>query len=152
MRKKDAIKLNEELFLQVEKQKTLIEELKNENAELKTEIARLKANEVVTAVSEPMKQLEEKVKTISLNRETEYGATVIGEIVVSAARYCNSLTREPSENAKELVNLILGRTEVAKAEILKLISENCDFEAKKDKIIREKAAAEDYFQSVAAQV
>lgn len=136
----------------MEKQKALVEELKNENAELKAEMARLKANETATALSKPMKQLEEKVKTIALNRETEYGAMIIGEIVVSAARYCNRLTREPSENAKELVNLILGRTEVAKAEILKLISENCDFEAKKDKIIREKAAAEDYFQSVAAQV
>ena len=138
--------------MQVERQKEAVEELKRENEELRARIQELKKISETPAVSEPLKTLEEKVKTAALSRDAEYGATVIGEIVVSAARHCNRLTREPSGDVKELVNLILGRTEVAKAEILKAVTDQCEFELKKEKIIREKASAEDYFQSVAAQM
>ena len=48
----------------------------------------------------------------------EYGAKVIGQIVVSAAEYSNKLTIGSNSSQKELVNLILGKTEVAKSEIL----------------------------------
>lgn len=137
---------------QLERHKQVFEEIKRENEVLHSELEKLKKESEVTVVSAPLKALEEKVLNSAVNRETEYGASVIGEIVVSAAKNCNRLTSEPSAEKRELVNLILGRTEVAKAEILKIVSAEDTFESKKNSIIREKTAAEDYFQSVMAQI
>ena len=137
---------------QLERHKLAFEEIKRENDELRAELEELKQEAEAPVVSAPLKALEEKVLNSAVNRETDYGASVIGEIVISAAKYCNRLTSEPTEEKRELVNLILGRTEVAKAEILKIISADGSFETKKNAIIREKAAAEDYFQSVMAQI
>ncbi|MBO4734338.1 MAG: hypothetical protein J5662_07670, partial [Clostridia bacterium] len=53
---------------------------------------------------------------------------------------------------RELVNLLLGKTEVAKAEILAIVSEGGDFEAKKEKIDAVKEETLDYFSSVLGQV
>ena len=54
-------------------------------------------------------------------------------------------------NAKELVNLILGRTEVAKGEILRLSQSVLDGEEMLAAMEREYNEAEDYFKSVMAQ-
>ena len=56
-----------------------------------------------------------------------------------------------TENSKELLNLILGRTEVAKAEILKTVSSDIAFDEKKAKIDAEYESAKDYFESVIRQ-
>ena len=50
-----------------------------------------------------------------------------------------------------MVNLILGRTEVAKSEILKIISLDISLEEKKELINEQYKSAEDYFISVEAQ-
>ena len=54
-------------------------------------------------------------------------------------------------DAKELVNLILGRTEVAKAEILKIVGSEIPLENKYEQISGCEKSAEDYFHSVMAQ-
>lgn len=157
MRKKELIKLNEELFNRAEKAMGETEELRQENTSLRAEIAELKAKiEELSAKKESspaMKVLEEKlISQVNLNEDTEYGAQIIGKIVVNATKYCNSITASmDSAAAKELVNLILGRTEVAKAEILKAVAAEMPIEAKKSMIDSEQAAAEDYFQSIMAQ-
>ena len=159
MRKKELLKINDELFNRCESLIFKVEELKKEIVTLKTEIETLKAEkepkdiEIETNAPTPLETVTEKVnEAVTISKETEYGAEVIGKIVIKAAKYCNQLTAETSsEITKEQVNLILGRTEVAKAEILKVISANGDFEDKKTAIDTASKSAEDYFSSVMAQ-
>lgn len=85
--------------------------------------------------------------------EFEYAASVIGKTVVEATKTCNDLTINiDEEDTRELVNLVLGRTEVLKAEILKILNSDNDFEAKKDLMQKEQAEAYDYFNSIKAQL
>ena len=85
--------------------------------------------------------------------EFEYAASVIGKTVVEATKTCNDITINiDEEDTRELVNLVLGRTEVLKAEILKILNSDNDFEAKKDLMKKEQAEAYDYFNSIKAQL
>lgn len=157
MRKKQLLKLNEELFERCERAKMVAEQLKVENEDLKQENKNLnlKLEQLMQAPlkTEPLKTLEEKIITnANLAEDTVYGAEIIGKTVVSATKYCNKLTCENNDcDVKELVNLILGRTEVAKAEILKIVSSECSFEEKQNLIDKEYSAAEEYFISIMAQ-
>lgn len=157
MRKKDLMNLNAELFsredrlreqiLELEKEN---ETLKKENASLQSENANLKSK---LEASQSLKKLEEKLLAqVSVSEDKQYGAEIIGKIVVKSATHCTELSaREQSAETKELINLILGRTEIAKAEILKIVSQNIPFESKKELIDKEQSDAEDYFLSVLAQ-
>ena len=158
MRKKKLLKLSEDLFNRLDATQIALKEAKQENENLKKEIEILKSeNETLKKAeiqSEPLKQLEEKIKKqANLSEDAEYGSQIIGKIVITAATYCNKLT-SVSENTdvKELINLILGRTEIAKAEILKIVSGDSNFTVKKELIDAQKNAAEDYFNSVMAQI
>lgn len=157
MRKSEMLKQNTELFDRLTDAELKITALKKEIAErdgriteLKSEIERLNAKLNAT---EPLKTLEAKVvRQAEVSPEVDYGASVIGKTVLLAAKYCNMLTTEGEpETEKELVNLILGRTEVAKAEILKITSSEDSFEDKKQKIDGCFDSAAEYFESVMAQ-
>ena len=155
MRKKLLLEQNIQLFDrltaaegEIKRLKNELEEEKRRAAALKEENARLSENK--GAATAPLKILEAKViKQAGITPDTEYGAEVIGKTVVAAAKYCERL--KTHDNAKELINLILGRTEVTKAEIHNIVtSDNAD--EKKRRLIDEQfAAAEDYFASVTAQ-
>lgn len=155
MRKKALIAQNLELFEQLEKLRAeisakdkKIEELKDEISELKQKSAEKKAEPTL-----PLKKLEEKVISNSrLNPDVDYASDVIGELVLEAASGSNKLTANGDNSNRELVNLILGKTEVAKAEILSVVSEDTDFESKKQKIEVIKAETLDYFKSILAQL
>ena len=157
MRKKELLKINEELFKRLESVNASFEELKKDYEALQKELAVLKAEKVQSAEntesSAPLKTLEQKVTTAcNFSEDTEYGSTIIGKIVVSAAKHCNKLaTSSDSAETRELVNLILGRTEVAKANILKIISSDIDITEKKQNIDKELEVCEDYFLSIMAQ-
>ena len=155
MRKKLLLEQNIQLFdrltaaeSEIKRLKKELEEEKRRTAALKEENARLTENKGSTAA--PLKMLEAKViKQAGITPDTEYGAAVIGKTVVAAAKYCEQL--KTRDNAKELINLILGRTEVAKAEILKTVSSDIAFDEKKAKIDAEYESAKDYFESVIRQ-
>lgn len=157
MKKKELLNINTDLF---SKNRALIEEnneLKNKIDELKEEIKELIAqrdslNAKLNSTA-PLKKLEEKVTAqAEISEDTQYGSAVIGKIVVSATKYCNSLTANTQgEMTKEMVNLILGRTEVAKSEILRIISLDVSLDEKKQLIDEQYKSAEDYFISVEAQ-
>ena len=164
MRKRDLLNANDELFSRNEELLRKIEELKKENLELKRENEELEKqkNELEKQKNEldlkinatkPLKDLEKKVTArASVSKETEYAASVIGKIVVSGAKYCSLLTAMPENSiTKEQINLILGRTEVAKAEILKIVGNNMSFEDKKTAIDLKGKEAEEYFNSIMAQ-
>lgn len=155
MRKKLLLEQNIQLFDrltaaegEIKRLKNELEEEKRRAAALKEENARLSENKGTATA--PLKILEAKViKQAGITPDTEYGAAVIGKTVVEAAKYCEQLKN--CDNAKELINLILGRTEVTKAEILNIVtSDNAD-EEKRRLIDEQFAAAEDYFASVTAQ-
>ena len=100
-----------------------------------------------------MHRLEEKVITVAtVKPDMEYGAKVIGQIVVSAAEYSNKLTVGGDDSKKELVNLILGKTEMAKAEILSVVETSDSFDVKCSKMDQIAAVSKEYFESVLAQI
>lgn len=155
MRKKELLIQNTQLFDKLTVYEMQIAKLKEELAQRDRLISNQKA-EIERIKNEnnpkPLKTLEEKViKQATVSNNIDYGAAVIGKTVVSAAKYCNKLAAAEFQNAKELLNLILGRTEVAKAEILKIVSSEISSDEKKEKIDAEYEKANDYFESVMAQ-
>lgn len=82
----------------------------------------------------------------------EYGSRIIGKIIVESAKAANAISATESQNKKELVNLIMGKAEVAKAEIFNISTSENTFENKKEKIDAQLEEATDYFKSVAAQI
>ncbi|MBO5211356.1 MAG: hypothetical protein J6B80_05450 [Clostridia bacterium] len=91
---------------------------------------------------------ENKVMT----EEMEIGAKIIGNAIIEAAKICNQITEIGGENSKELVNLVLGRCEVLKAEILAICCCEANYNQKLDMMQTEKNAAYDYFNSILAQI
>lgn len=90
-------------------------------------------------------------KSIQLSDDVVYGAEVIGKIVVEAAKKANALTAEANIDNKELVNLILGRTEVEKANILNIISSEYSDKEKYLRINECFNNAIEYFEDIIAQ-
>ncbi len=166
MRKKQAIEENINLFNQLNDAKAQIELLKRELEATKNEIASLtkKAEEETKSsksvenvdekkVSVPLAELERKVEKneISLPEDIDYASRVIGDIVLESARLSNMLTADGETKYMELVNLLLGKSEVAKSEILSVTKETVSIEEKKEKMNGIKFNAFEYFNSVMAQ-
>ena len=98
--------------------------------------------------------LKKQCDEIQLSSEMSSAAAVIGKVVIEATKLCNSIvkTGEQDEMRKELVNLALGRTEILKSEIHKILESQISFEEKKDLIEKERQDAYDYFDSIIAQI
>ena len=80
--------------------------------------------EAITDIEEePLTVIPETVTDLSGN-DIDLGSKAIGEVVVRCASLCNDFTASGGQNAKDLVNLALGRTEVFKSDILSLVSES----------------------------
>lgn len=158
MRKKDLMQQNLTLFDNLQKTELQVNELKKQLKAYSDEIKNLKAElsksqQEQPIVTEPMKRLEEKVITsANLKPDVEYGAKVIGDIVICAADYSNKLTLGGDNSHKELVNLILGKTEVAKSEILSVTEADEAYEVKCAKIDQIATVTKEYFESVLAQI
>ncbi len=176
MKKKQYIELCENLRQRLQQSDSLNKELAAENQALISQINSLReelcllkekaeeskiheeipeeiAEEVAEEAAEPQPQAEApKLPEPQLSPEIYDAAKIIGRIVLSAATYCNRLTTAAAgANAKELVNLILGRCEVAKAEILRISSLQIDQNEKLYAMKQEETDTEDYFKSVMAQ-
>lgn len=160
MRKKELIRQNAELFENLQKTKKELKEVKDllakNNADLSALKEQLKApalQQEPTTQTEPLRRLEEKViSNATLKPDVEYGSKVIGKIVVSSAEYSNKLTLGGDDKYKELVNLILGKTEMAKAEILAVIQSDDGYDLKCSKMDRIAEVTNEYFESVIAQI
>lgn len=108
-------------------------------------------DEIETEIKSEIKNKPEKEESL-LSEEFEYASAIIGKTVVEATKVCNELSLKDDEDKVELVNLVLGRTEILKAETLKILSSELDFEQKKDLMKNEQSAAFDYFDSIKAQI
>ncbi len=79
-------------------------------------------------------------------------SAVIGKIVLLCAELCNEFTAFGGQNAKDLVNLALGRTEVFKSEILNIMTENDDFNGAKAEVDLKVAEINEYFDLLKKQL
>lgn len=158
MSKRELLAQNIQLFDKLTAAKERVASLEKQLAERENEIIALKNErerlESKLNATPPLKALEAKVeKQAAVSPEIEYGAAVIGKIVVEAAKYINRVTsRGEQEYTKELINLILGRTEVAKSEILSIVSSDAGTDEKKQGADAQLEQAKDYFESIIAQV
>ncbi|MCQ2455203.1 MAG: hypothetical protein MJ090_03565 [Clostridia bacterium] len=155
MRKKEIVEQNSILFKKLGEAKSEIDELKAELQKNNEELNALKTQiaEKEKPVSEPLKMLEKKVQRIipNLTEDLQFASEKIGKIVLESARYSNMLTADGEVKYRELVNLILGKSEVAKAEILAVTKEKIDIEEKKARITKIKDDTIEYFDLVMAQ-
>ncbi len=92
--------------------------------------------------------MEEKL----LSAEMELGAKIIGGAVIEATKISTAISDKNPENCKELVNLVFGRCEILKAEILDICKSEVNFEQKESLMKAEQASANDYFNSILAQI
>ena len=176
MNKKQYMELSQDLQERLYSEKNVTEELRKENSKLMDENNDLNSQlnqlrgriaELEKSAAEEVVQTEEvtcgvtedkpeepkaEVSEPKLSDSMGAGAKIIGKIVLSSAEYCNALSGAAApQNAKELLNLILGRTEVAKAEILRISALDISYEEKVAAMEQELTEAEDYFKSVMAQ-
>lgn len=82
----------------------------------------------------------------------EFGAEIIGKIVIESAKYADLVTASASQDKKELLNLIMGKSEVCKAEILNIVTGSASTDVKISLINAQLSEAVDYFKSVVAQI
>ncbi len=173
MRKSLLLKQNNELFDKLQIASLNNRRLREENEKLKEKVAilssRLEGLQATdTAISEPTEvvienensvteqvlesQIEEAVPAEpQLSPEIEYGSKIIGDIIINSTESVNQLMSSNKENIKELVNLIMGKTEVAKAEVLDIVSSDSSFECKTAMLDSLSAEAKEYFKSVLFQ-
>lgn len=168
MRKKELIEKIQELIDSVETLHRENELYKKENEELKAELEILKqkaapvAQEDNSCIAEGFKVIYEEDDSdeqeddgeavVIADEAMEYGSIIIGKIVVESARYANEISASSSENKKELLNLIMGKAEVAKAEIYSISTGSAPTQTKKDLIDGELSSSLDYFKSVIGQI
>lgn len=160
MNSKLLIKQNRELFDKLQIANLNCRRLTEENQALKekvqllTEQLSVKNEPRVETVEEPVnveEVTEEAEEKIELSPEIEYGSKIIGEIVMSATYHSNCLGSSGKDNLKELLNLILGRTEVAKSEILNIVSSEVSLENKMQMMDAARDEAIEYFKSILEQ-
>ena len=157
MRKKELLNQNVSLYNQLQKAlidnnelNKVISQKDNEIIHLKSEIERIKNRPNVT---ESFKRLEDKmIFSAGIDKDFEYGSEVIGKIVVSSTEYCNKIALLNHPDSKEMINLILGKTEVSKSDILNIVSSELDTDKKESAINIIEYNTIEYFKSVYAQI
>ncbi len=162
--KKSLVKLNTELYEQLDNSyfeqtnlKAEISNYKERIESLELELSQQKITEIQTfdCVDEGQQIMETKIEKepVQFSDEMQYASSIIGKTVVEVTKLCNQLTKDEQDiTRKELVNLALGRTEVLKSEILKILGMEISFEEKKNFIEKEQQQALDYFDSIKAQI
>lgn len=162
--KKSLAKLNTELYEQLDNSYFEKESLKEEILEYKERVENLEFElsqqklaeiSVIDNINEEQQIMETKIEKspVKFSDEMQYASSVIGKTVVEVTKLCNALTKDEQDlTRKELVNLALGRTEVLKAEILKILGMEIAFEEKKKLIEKEQLETLDYFDSIKAQI
>ena len=85
-------------------------------------------------------------------KEIDAGSRVIGEVVVRCASLCNEFTERGGGNAKDLVNLALGRTEVFKSEVLSEVTDGGNDISLQEKLDQLKNSVFEYFELLRSQI
>lgn len=159
MRKKDLLSQNISLFdklqrLQIELKK-LKDELDQKDSRI-TELEGLLADNMNESNAVLLQEIADEVEIVSkpeikIDDSTDYGSKVIGKIVISASEHCDLLTRSAKPQCRELVNLIMGKTELSKSEILDAVNTELSFDDKRKIIDSVYENTLEYFGSIMAQ-
>ena len=78
--------------------------------------------------------------------------SIIGKIVIESARYADLVAASATVNKKDLLNLIMGKSEVAKAEILNVVTSDAATDTKISLINAQLSEAVEYFKSEGVEV
>ncbi len=155
-----SFRFQEQIEKEIERYKTERETLVNKPYDVQQlpEIKEIKMEEKIENIpeTEPLSEvlpIEEKSQNeAAVDDGFNLAAQIIGKTVIEATKACNELSSgEQSSQSLELVNLILGRTEVLKAEVLNILQSETDLETKKALMQSEQESAFDYFNSIKAQ-
>ena len=173
MRKKELLNQNIALFEELEKCRITLKdytdqllELNNkvsklelENKILKSRISNLsdtaeeeKGFTVDTNAKEPTDNTKTSAEDFVLNREMQYGSEIIGKIVIETAMSINKLNDCDEEIKRELSNLIVCKSEVAKSEILSVCNSEAPINTKIEMIDSVLNDTIDYYKSVLGQI
>ncbi len=150
MRKKDLAEQNRLLFEKNRELNSKINELQNTLQRREVELNELKS----TLVSQEdafadKSSVEDTVK--AQPEEAAVAVKAIGRVVVLCALYLNKLSEASYSDKKELINLILGKCEAAKSEILSVDSTNLSSEEATRVMEEIYKDAEEYMKSILAQ-
>ncbi len=151
MRKKILLEQNAALFNEVQRLKGEIADLNKELEKITAETAAAEKVAEETVLEEntetfetPIKKLEDKIAKNAVSNDAEsYGAKAIGEIVLAAAKACDAAKLQNAGDDR--INLILGRAEVAKSQVLEAVSSEGTFDSKAIKIDKALEEARKYF-------
>lgn len=148
--KKALVDLTNQLYEKLDDSLCLQKQMEREITQYKAMIEELNTPKKVEEQEQPE---QEQPQTPEMPEDFNFAAAVIGKTVIEATKVCNQLSSNHSNtDVKELVNLVLGRTEVLKAEVLKILALSESLEQKKDLMQKEQCAAFDYFDSIKAQI
>ena len=153
--------LEKEAKLSVEEETEIQEEVIEETETVEENLMQQNEQEEEPDASEPTEELSEKKvlnilpigeKVVLPDSIMEFGSEIIGKIVIESAKYADMIAASATPNKKELLNLIMGKGEVCKAEILNAVSSSASTDTKISLINAQLAEAIDYFKSVVAQI
>ena len=89
---------------------------------------------------------------VVLEGVSQYAAEIIGKIVLEGASLSSKFAEKPNEYSKDLINLVLGKTEVCKGVILDICNDDSDESVKRAQIDVVYTEAVEYFKSLNEQV
>lgn len=177
MNKKQLINKIIQLIDAINSLRNEVSELKRDNDEMKIKLGQLESKmqnsapafvediaenqesiEIFEDILEEKTEPTEETANISVNAVPlgddmmEYGSVAIGRVVQESIKYANLISASNGENKKEVLNLIMGKAEVVKAEIFTITDGELSDEVKKELIDTQLNEAIDYFKSAYGQL
>ncbi len=92
------------------------------------------------------------LSTVCDGVSAEYATELIGKVVIRSATVCNTFAESGGQNAKDLINLAIGMTEVFKADALAIVTEEISDDDKNAKLLEKYNAAIEYFDLLLTQI
>lgn len=108
--------------------------------------------EIVVKNNEPEAECSKNYTALISEDKLNIASESIGRIVLKSAELCNTFAQNGDINAKDLINLALGRTEVFKSEVLQLVSEDMSIERLSAEVNSREAAVVEYFDLLVNQI
>ncbi len=89
---------------------------------------------------------------VELEDVSEYGAEIIGKIVLEGTKINNLFAEKQNDLSLDVINLILGKTEVCKAKIYDICHSSIEDQKRKEMLDSLYTECMDYFASLSGQI
>ena len=168
MRKKDLFEQNTVLYnrlqtvtAELKKYKELYSQNIAEINSLRKALAEMETKNVSEAPSPveikvPVEDVVEveapSIEIPKLDPAAEYGAEVIGKIVLEGTKLSNSFAENKNSFSVDLINLVLGKTEVCKSAIYEICQSDKSEQEKRELIDSIFSECTDYFGGLTKQI